>query len=90
VLCCRHFFFARHFPEANVVHKPHHPHHARAHPSLGSPTRRDFLSALICAAVVTPWAMGQQETQSPSEIAERFRKISEDYEKEGLAKDTPT
>jgi hypothetical protein len=68
-----------------VVHKPHHPHHARAHPSLGSPTRRDFLSALICAAVVTPWAMGQQETQSPSEIAERFRKISEDYEKEGLA-----
>jgi hypothetical protein len=85
VLCCRQFFFARHFPEANVVHKPHHPHHAHAHPSLSSPTRRDFLSALICAAVVTPWAMGQQETQSPSEIAERFRKISEDYEKEGLA-----
>jgi hypothetical protein len=73
------------FPEANVVHKPHHSHDAHAHPSLGSPTRRDFLSALICAAVVTPWAMGQQETQSPSEIAERFRKISEDYEKEGLA-----
>jgi hypothetical protein len=29
--------------------------------------------------------MGQQQTQTPSEIAERFRKMSEDYEKEGLA-----
>jgi hypothetical protein len=47
-----------------VVHKPHHPHHAHAHEPHGSPTRRDFLSALICAAVMTPWAMGQQETQS--------------------------
>jgi len=29
--------------------------------------------------------MGQQEPQSTSEMAERFRKMSEDYEKEGLA-----
>jgi hypothetical protein len=29
--------------------------------------------------------MGQQESHNPSEIAERFRKMSEDYEKEGLA-----
>ena len=85
VLCCRHFFFFFFAPEANVVHKPHHPHHTHARPSPGLPTRRDFLSALICTAVLTPWAMGQQETQNPSEIAERFRKISEDYEKEGLA-----
>jgi hypothetical protein len=29
--------------------------------------------------------MGQQQAQTPSEIAERFRKMSENYEKEGLA-----
>jgi hypothetical protein len=28
---------------------------------------------------------GQQESHNPSEIAERFRKMSDDYEKEGLA-----
>jgi Protein of unknown function (DUF3500) len=71
--------------EANVAHGPHHPNHTHAHPLPGLPTRRDFLSALICTAVLTPWATGQQETQGPSEIAERFRKMSEDYEKEGLA-----
>jgi len=49
------------------------------------PTRRDVLSFLISAAVFSPWAMGQQEGQSPSEIAERFHRMSEDYEKEGLA-----
>jgi hypothetical protein len=55
------------------------------HPLATGPTRRDFLSSLIGAAVLAPWAMGQQEAQSPSEIAERFRRMSEDYEKEGLA-----
>ncbi|PYX67842.1 MAG: hypothetical protein DMG78_26780 [Acidobacteria bacterium] len=29
--------------------------------------------------------MGQQQSRNPSEIAEQFRKMSEDYEKEGLA-----
>jgi Protein of unknown function (DUF3500) len=71
--------------EANVVYKLHHPDHTHTHPIPALPTRRDFLSALICTAVLTPWAMGQQEAQSPSEMAERFQKMSEDYEKEGLA-----
>ena len=68
-----------------MVHKLHHPDHTHTHPIPALPTRRDFLSALICTAVLTPWAKGQQEAQSPSEMAERFQKMSEDYEKEGLA-----
>jgi len=59
----------------------HHHDHA---PSLAR-TRRDFLTSLISAAVLAPWAMGQQEGQSPAEIAERFHRMSADYEKEGLA-----
>lgn len=34
---------------------------------------------------MAPWMTGQQESHNPSEIAERFRKMSDDYEKEGLA-----
>jgi hypothetical protein len=33
--------------------------------------------------VLAPWAFGQEQT--PAETAERFRQMSEDYEKEGLA-----
>ena len=66
-------------------HKPHHHDHVHKHPLATGPTRRDFLSTLIGAAVLAPWAMGQQEAQSPSEIAERFRRMSEEYEREGLA-----
>jgi len=62
----------------------HHDHHHHHHHSIG-PTRRDFLSSLICTAVIAPWAVGQQQAQTPSDIAERFRRMSEDYEKEGLA-----
>ncbi len=68
-----------------MAHKPHHHDHVHAHPLSSGPTRRDFLSSLIATAVLAPWAMGQQETQSPSEIAERFRRMSEDYERDGLA-----
>ena len=66
-------------------HTPHHHDHVHTHPLSAGPTRRDFLSYLACTAVLAPWALGQQETQSPAEIAERFRKMSEDYEREGLA-----
>ena len=62
-----------------MENKPHHHHHH------SGPTRRDFLSSLICTAILAPWALGQQEAKSPSDIAERFRRMSEDYEKEGLA-----
>jgi hypothetical protein len=68
-----------------MEHKPHHhPDHVHTHPLSAGPTRRDFLSSLICSAVLAPWAMGQQQSRNPSEIAEQFRKMSEDYEKEGL------
>ena len=66
-------------------HKPHHHDHVHKHPLSAGPTRRDFLSSLIGAAVLAPWAMGQQQPRNPSEIAEQFRKMSEDYEREGLA-----
>jgi hypothetical protein len=73
-----------------MEHKPHHHHHhhhdhVHTHPLSAGPTRRDFLCSLICSAVLAPWAMGQQQSRNPSEIAEQFRKMSEDYEKEGLA-----
>jgi hypothetical protein len=69
-----------------MEHKPHHhPDHVHTHPLSAGPTRRDFLCSLICSAVLAPWAMGQQQSRNPSEIAEQFRKMSEDYEKEGLA-----
>jgi Protein of unknown function (DUF3500) len=76
----------------------HHPHgHEHGHPNshthsdshshsgMGGPTRRDFLASLVSAAVIAPWALGQTQTQTPAETAERFRQMSEDYEKEGLA-----
>jgi len=66
-----------------MLHKPNHHHHVHSH-SHG-PTRRDFVTSLVCAAMASPWVFRQQESQSPSEIAERFRKMSENYEKEGLA-----
>jgi hypothetical protein len=68
-----------------VGHKQHHHDHVHTHPLSAGPTRRDFLSSLICTAVLAPWAMGQQQPRNPSEIAEQFRKMSEDYEREGLA-----
>lgn len=40
---------------------------------------------MISAAVFAPWLVGQTKDQSAADIAERFRKMSEDYEKEGLA-----
>jgi hypothetical protein len=69
--------------EANVAHTPHHLGHTHTHPKPEFPTRRDFLSALTSAAVLVPWAFGQ--TQTPTDTAERFRQMSEEYEQEGLA-----
>jgi len=70
-----------------LAHEPHHPTHTHphTHPAPGMPSRRDFLSSLLSAAVLVPWAVGQTESQTPAEIAERFRRMSEGYEKEGLA-----
>jgi hypothetical protein len=62
-------------------HNHAHPHH---HHGPRVPSRREFLSSVISAAVLAPWAMGQQGPQSAPEIAERFRRMSEEYEREGL------
>ena len=62
----------------------HHLHHHHSH-QHDLPTRRHFLTSMISAAVVAPWLVGQTQQQSASDIAERFRKMSEDFEKEGLA-----
>jgi len=68
-----------------VPHQPHHADPSHLHSAPDGRTRRNFLSSLISAAVLAPWAAGQTGTQTPSEIAERFRKMSEDYEVDGLA-----
>ena len=64
--------------------QPHTHDHTHSHRVLEHPTRRDFLSALISAAMFTPWAFGQGEKQSAAQMAERFRQMSEDYESKGL------
>jgi hypothetical protein len=72
--------------EETVTHKLHHPHHPHSHTHKESlaPTRRDFLSSLISAAVLAPWALGQDHKQSPADTAERFRQMSEDSEANGV------
>ena len=69
----------------NLHHDHHHSHHTHTHPVTGGPTRRDFISSLVAAAVLAPWAIGQTQPQSASDTAERFRQMSEDYESKGLA-----
>src|SRR5271169_4014406 len=68
-----------------LAHTPHHHDHAHAHSKPNSPTRRDFLSSLISAAVLAPWAFGQNQAHTPADVAVRFRQMSEDYEVKGLA-----
>ena len=72
-----------------MTHKLHHSHpthpHSHRHDDSLSPTRRDFISSLVSAAVLAPWALGQDQKQTPSDMAERFRRMSEDGEREGLA-----
>ena len=81
MLSCRQFELGR----VPAPLKPQQRAQVHTHPVPAGPTRRDFLSYLASAAVLAPWAFGQQEAQSPSEIAERFCRMSEDYEREGLA-----
>jgi len=66
-----------------VSHEFHHSGHAHSHSKLSHATRREFLSSLISAAVLVPWAYGQERT--PADTAERFRQLSEEFEQEGLA-----
>lgn len=61
-----------------MAQKLHHPGHTHTHRELDFPTRRDFLSSLISAAVLVPWVFGQNQT--PADTAERFRQMSEEAE----------
>jgi hypothetical protein len=66
-------------------HHVHHPGHTHSHSKkeLAIASRREFISALVATAVLGPMAFGQEQTRA--DIAERFRQMSEEYEKEGLA-----
>ena len=61
--------------------KVHHPVDSHAH--LFWASRREFLSSLVSAFVLLPWAYGQDK--NPVSTAEKFRQWSEEYEREGLA-----
>jgi len=68
-----------------VAHRLHHPGHAHTYPDPKFPTRRNFLSSLISAAVLAPWAFGQDRARTPADLAERARQMAEDHEVKGLA-----
>ena len=40
----------------NLHHNHHYSHHTHTHPVTGKPTRRDFFSSVVSAAVLRPWA----------------------------------
>jgi hypothetical protein len=64
-----------------MCEKLNHCSHPHANPDTGS--RRAFLSTLISACVFLPFAYGQEKNSVA--MAERFRQISEDAERNGLA-----
>ncbi len=65
----------------------HHHHHddvGKAEFRKGDlASRRAFLASLVSACVLLPYAYG--DDKSPESMAEQFRRMSEKYEKEGLA-----
>ena len=61
--------------------KVHHPVDSYAH--LFCTSSREFLSSLVSAFVLLPWAYGQDK--NPVSTAEKFHQWSEEYEREGLA-----
>ena len=79
-----------HAPHHHSDAHTHHAHSAEIHGAQGDHagpqlwSRRAFISSMISAAVVAPYVLGQQQT-TPAETAERFRRISEEYERTGLA-----
>ena len=64
-------------------HHLHHPGHAHSHAKKEPATRREFLSSMIAATALVPWAFGQEQTRVA--MAERYRQMSEEFEREGLA-----
>jgi Protein of unknown function (DUF3500) len=63
------------------VQHPGHGHHG--HGVADAASRRAFLSSLVSAFVFLPLAYGRDE--SPASMAEQFRRMSEEAERNGLA-----
>src|SRR5262249_22069046 len=68
-------------PDAHRHHHYHHDHHRKS----GFASRREFISSLLSAFVLAPYAFGQERSSDPTSLAEQFRRISEQAELEGLA-----
>jgi hypothetical protein len=62
---------------------PHSHSHSHSHSTKALASRREFLWSMVAAGVLAPFAFGQEQTRA--DIAEQFRRISEDYEAKGLA-----
>src|SRR5215472_10230749 len=72
--------------EVAMRHELHHS--GDSHSRWGLGTRRAFLSSMVSAAVFSRWAIGRQNPapqDAAADMTERFRQMSEDYEREGLA-----
>jgi hypothetical protein len=61
---------------------PHSHSHSHSHSTKALASRREFLWSMVAAGVLAPFAFGQEQTRA--DIAEQFRRISEDYEAKGL------
>ena len=64
-----------------IRHGHAHAHHHHSN----TPSRREFLGSLIAAGLLSPWGFAQQTSDSPAEMAARFRQWSEEDEQIGLA-----
>jgi Protein of unknown function (DUF3500) len=72
--------------ESHQHHHEHHRHYHHPHDPVAplATSRRSFVSALISAALFAQTATGQEQAPSPAEMAELYRRMSEDYEEHGL------
>jgi hypothetical protein len=68
-----------------VADNHHHHHRHHAHRKSGLASRREFMSSLLSAFVLAPYAFGQERGTDPTSLAQQFRRISEEAELEGLA-----
>ena len=67
-----------------VFHPADHHAHTHEHAPTSS-TRRQFISSLVAASVVAPYAFGQSRELDRGDLAEGYRRTSEARERAGLA-----
>ncbi len=67
-----------------MIHPSHHHPHPQDLITPAAPDRRRFLSSLISVALFAQTAAAQRGEPTPSEMAERYRRLSEDDESAGL------